>query len=42
MISLSGAKARLSDEGAGGGALVPPGWGKGADSLVVARETVDT
>ena len=33
---------RLCDEGGGGGALVSPGWWKGADGLVVAGETVDT
>jgi hypothetical protein len=33
---------RLCDEGAGSGALVPPGWRKSTDGLVVAGETVDT
>lgn len=33
---------RLCDESGGGGALVPPGRGKGTDGLVVTGETVDT
>lgn len=33
---------RLCDHGGSGGALVPPGRGKGTDGLVVAGETVDT
>lgn len=31
----------LSNQGAGGGALVSPGRGKDTDGLVVARQTVD-
>ena len=33
---------RLCDKSRGGGALVPPGRGKGTDGLIVAGETVDT
>jgi hypothetical protein len=33
---------RLCDEGAGGRALVSPGWWKSTDGLVVAGETVNT
>jgi len=32
----------LCDQGGSGGALVPPGRGKGTDGLVVAGKTVDT
>lgn len=32
---------RLCDKGAGGGALVSPGWWQGTNGLVVAGETVD-
>lgn len=31
----------LCDEGAGSGALVPPGWWKSTDGLVVAGQAVD-
>ena len=36
------ASTLLCDEGRGGGALIPPGWGEGTNSLVVAGEAVDT
>lgn len=35
-------RARLSDDGAGGGGLVLPGRGQDADGLVVAGQAVDT
>ena len=35
-------RLRLSDQGAGGGGLVLPGWRQGTDLLVVARQAVDT
>jgi len=39
---LSRQPSRLSNDGAGSGALVLPGRGKDADGLVVASQTVDT
>ena len=36
------AQNHLCDKSGGSSALVPPGWGKSTNGLVVARETVDT
>ena len=35
-------RTRLCDQGAGGGALVLPGWGQNTNGLVIAGQTVDT